>query len=118
ESGELTAIAYDENDQVIATDQQQSFGDAREVVLTADKQQLVADGQDLIFVEINTEDDAGNQVKNATNRVTVDVTGAGRLVGLDNGDSTDIDQYKGISRRLFSGKLMAIIQATDEVGEI
>ena len=118
EPGELTAIAYDENNQVIATDQQQSFGDSREIVLTADKQQLVADGQDLVFVEIGTVDDAGNQVKNATNRVTVDVTGAGRLVGLDNGDSTDIDQYKGVSRRLFSGKLMAIIQATDEVGEI
>ncbi|GAA4075457.1 glycoside hydrolase family 2 TIM barrel-domain containing protein [Amphibacillus indicireducens] len=118
EPGEITAIAYDENDQVIATDQQKSFEDATKVVLTADKKQLIANGQDLIFVEINTEDDAGNQVKNATNRVTVDVTGAGRLVGLDNGDSTDIDQYKGISRRLFSGKLMAIIQATDEVGEI
>lgn len=118
EPGELIAIAYDENNQVIATDQQQSFGDSREIVLTADKQQLIADGQDLVFVEIGTVDDAGNQVKNATNRVTVDVTGAGRLVGLDNGDSTDIDQYKGVSRRLFSGKLMAIIQATDEVGEI
>ena len=37
--------------------------------------------------------------------------GAGRLVGLDNGDSTDYDPYKGVSRRLFSGKLMAIIAA-------
>jgi len=118
EPGELTAIAYDENDQVIATDQQQSFKDATRIVLSADKEELIADGQDLIFVEINTEDEAGHQVKNATNRINVDVTGAGRLVGLDNGDSTDVDQYKGTSRRLFSGKLMEIIQATDQSGEI
>jgi beta-galactosidase len=46
------------------------------------------------------------------------VTGAGRLIGLDNGDSTDFDQYKGVSRRLFSGKLMAIIGATLDPGAI
>lgn len=118
EEGELTAIAYDEHNQVIATDQQQSFSDAKRVVLSADKKQLVANGQDLIFVEISTIDESGYPVKNATNRVDVEVTGAGRLIGLDNGDSTDIDQYKGTSRRLFSGKLMAIIAATKETGSI
>ena len=56
------------------------------------------------------EDENGNPVENANNRVSVKVTGAGRLIGLDNGDSTDFDQYKGLSRRLFSGKLMAIIE--------
>ena len=34
------------------------------------------------------------------------------------GDSTDYDQYKGVSRRLFSGKMMAIIAATTEPGKI
>ena len=57
-------------------------------------------------------------MENANNRVHVQVTGAGRLLGLDNGDSTDYDQYKGKSRRLFSGKLMAIIGATLEPGKI
>src|SRR5690625_5190260 len=118
EPGEITALAYDENDQVIATDQERSFGDPTKLVLNADKKELIANTQDLIFVEINTDDAKGNQVKNATNRVDVDVTGAGRLVGLDNGDSTDIDQYKGTSRRLFSGKLMAVIAATDKTGTI
>ena len=49
-------------------------------------------------------------VENAVDRVTVQVEGAGHLVGLDNGDSTDEDSYKGNSRRLFSGKLLAIIE--------
>ena len=64
------------------------------------------------------EDEDGNPVENAGNRVRVEVTGAGRLIGLDNGDSTDYDQYKGRSRRLFNGKLMAIIGATLEPGKI
>lgn len=46
------------------------------------------------------------------------MAGPGRLVGLDNGDSTDYDPYKGTSRRLFAGKLMAIIAATTEAGPI
>lgn len=64
------------------------------------------------------EDEDGHTVENANNRVEVHVTGAGRLLGLDNGDSTDYDPYKGRSRRLFSGKLMAIIGATLEPGPI
>lgn len=118
QEGELKAIAYDETGKVIATNVKRSFGDAKKVSLKADKKELSADGTDLIFVEIGMEDEKGNPVENATNRVNVHVTGAGRLLGLDNGDSTDYDQYKGKSRRLFSGKLMAIIGATLEPGKI
>ncbi|MEH7416906.1 glycoside hydrolase family 2 TIM barrel-domain containing protein [Neobacillus drentensis] len=118
EEGELTAIAYDEKDRIIATDVKKSFGDAKRIRLHADKKQLIANGIDLIFVEITMEDENGTPVDNANNRVRVDVSGAGRLIGLDNGDSTDYDQYKGVSRKLFSGKLMAIIGATLEPGAI
>lgn len=116
--GELKAIAYDETGRIIATDVKASFGDAKKIKLNADKDQLLANGTDLIFVEIMMEDESGHIVENANNRVHVEVTGAGRLLGLDNGDSTDYDPYKGRSRRLFSGKLMAIIGAALEPGEI
>jgi beta-galactosidase len=118
DDGELTAIAYDETGNIIATDHKKSFGDAKKICLNADKEKLLANGTDLLFVEITMKDKDGNSVENATNRVKVHVSGAGRLVGLDNGDSTDYDQYKGISRRLFSGKLMAIIGSTLEPGKI
>ncbi|WP_274652041.1 glycoside hydrolase family 2 TIM barrel-domain containing protein [Paenibacillus humicola] len=118
EEGELKAIAYDETGAVIATDARRSFRDARKIRLQADKNSLLANGTDLIFVEIAMEDEDGNPVDNANNRVHVEVTGAGRLLGLDNGDSTDYDPYKGLSRRLFSGRLMAIIGAKLEPGTI
>lgn len=118
EEGEIKAVAYDESGNVIAVDSRRSFGEAALIRLKADKAIMRADGRDLIFIEITMEDKQGNLVENATNRVFVNVTGAGRLVGLDNGDSTDYDQYKGTSRRLFSGKLMAIIASTLEPGSI
>ena len=118
EKGELCAIAYDENENEIARDVKRSFGDTAEIRLTPDKTTLKADGEDLIFIDISAYDESGEFVANANNRVFVSVTGAGRLVGLDNGDSTDYEQYKGTSRRLFSGKLLAIIAAKTEAGEI
>ena len=117
-TGVLTAHAYDENGRVIATDSQSSFADTAALVLTADKTEMKADGSDLIFVSIQAADAQGNPVQNANNRLTISVAGAGRLVGLDNGDSTDRDSYKGDSKRLFSGKLLAIIQADDTHGPI
>lgn len=92
--------------------------DPATVVLTSDKETLLADGRDIAFVEISTVDVNGIPVGNARNRIRVEISGAGRLVGLDNGDSTDYDSYKGDNRRLFSGKLLAMVESTLEPGEI
>ena len=116
--GVLRAVAYDEQGNVIASEQRSSFSDAASLVLTPDKHELTADGQDLIFVTITAADMQGHPVENANNRVQLSVEGPGRLIGLDNGDSTDYDPYKGVSRRLFSGKLLAVIAGTLEPGII
>jgi len=118
EAGELCAVAYDENGNEIARDVKKSFGDTAYLELTPDKTVLNADGNDLIFLDISAYDRDGEFVANANNRVFVNVSGAGRLIGLDNGDSTDYEQYKGTSRRLFSGKLLAVIAAKRQTGEI
>ncbi|MCR8658931.1 glycoside hydrolase family 2 TIM barrel-domain containing protein [Paenibacillus endoradicis] len=116
--GVLRAVAYDENDIVIAIDIISSFGDATSIVQTPDKTTISADGSDLIFIEISTADVEGHRVENANNRVHITIDGPGRLVGLDNGDSTDYDSYKGTNRKLFSGKLLAIVASTLEEGTI
>lgn len=118
EPGALRAVAYDENGNVIAEETRRSFGDSAKIVLKADKNCLRADGEDLLFVEIGMEDTEGNPVENAMDYVEVAVTGAGRLIGLDNGDSTDYDPYKGTVRKLFNGKLLAVIGAKTHEGSV
>lgn len=118
EEGVLTAVAYDERTAEIAREEKRSFGNSREIVITPENSSAKADGRDLIFLEISTRDDMGKPVENACDRVFVEVTGKGRLVGLDNGDSTDFDSYKGKTRRLFNGKLLAVVQTNKEPGEI
>lgn len=117
-AGELYAVAYDENGRVIAEDTKNSFGDAARIVLAADKTVIMAEDEELIFVTVSMEDAEGNPVENANNRVRVRVSGAGMLAGLDNGDSTDRDQYQTESKRLFSGKLLAIVRSNGGAGEI
>lgn len=117
-AGEIRAVAYDGDGNVVAQQSRHSFGEAVKICLKPDKEEILTDGRDLIFVEISMEDQDGYPVENANNRVKVCVSGAGRLVGLDNGDSTDYDDYKGISRRLFGGRLLAVVAAGKEAGEI
>lgn len=116
--GVLRAVAYDEQGTIIAEDVKTSFTDVASLQLDWDKSEITADAADLIFLEISAVDKDGNFVYNARNRVQVSVEGAGVLAGLDNGDSTDYDQYKGTSRRLFGGKLLAVIQSTFQEGAI
>ena len=116
--GVLTAIAYDEAGNEIARDTKHSFGDASSLRLSADRLEVPANGEELIFVTIDALDADGYPVDNATNRVHVTVEGEGLLAGLDNGDSTDYEPYKGDCRRLFSGKLLAIIAPSLTAGTI
>ena len=116
--GSICAVAYDETGREIARQERHSFGNTDHYVLKANKSALHADGEDMIFVEISAEDRNGYPVENASDYVRVTVEGAGRLVGLDNGDSADYDAYKGTVRKLFQGKLLAMIAAKTTPGEI
>lgn len=117
EKGTLCAKGYLDG-KVIAEESLVTCGDPAAVVLKPDRKEIRADGCDICFVEISTVDKDGTEVGNSRSRIRVEVSGAGRLVGLDNGDSTDYDSYKGDNRRLFSGKLLAMVQATKQCGEI
>ncbi len=114
--GSLLAVAYNKEGQEIARKEEHSFGDAAILEIEADKTTIGP--EELVFLTIETRDKEGYLVKNANNRVIVKVEGAGRLIGLDNGDSTDYDSYKGVSRRLFSGKLLAIIAPKGQSGKV
>ena len=115
EKGYVEAVAYDEGGKELARQMRHSFSDADRLVIEADRQQMGNQYGELIFVEIGALDKDGYTVDNANNRVEIKVTGAGRLVGLDNGDSTDFDQVKTSSRRLFGGKLLAVIAPVEGV---
>ena len=101
--GRLRAVAYDPEGRILAEAVRASFEDA--VSLRLDRETF----GELDFVTITALDRQGNAVENANCRVHVKVSD-GVLLGLDNGDATDYDQYRSDNRRLFSGKLLAVVR--------
>ncbi len=118
EPGEIRAVAYDGNKKKVSEAVRKSFGDAAHIICSPDRTSFLADGKDLIFIEISMTDQYGNPVENANNRVQINVQGNGKLAGTDNGDSTDYDSYKDSSRCLFGGKLLAVVQSRSSQGEV
>jgi beta-galactosidase len=109
--GELVAKAYDGDGDIAAVDRAVSFGDTARLKADCDFGVMCANGTDLKYITVSALDENGEFVANARDRVRVKVSGAARLVGFDNGDSTDYDSYKGDNRRLFSGQAVFIIQS-------
>ncbi len=120
EKGELKAVAFDASGKEIATDVHRSFGDTKEFVVEIDNRvsEYLKTSPDLIFAEISAIDEDRNPVENASDYVNVTVSGDGVLVGLDNGDSTDYDSYQASCRKLFNGKLLAIVKCTGDPDSI
>ena len=118
EAGELRAIGYDASGNVIVEEVKHTPADAAKIILKSEDASLEADGHDMTFIKVTVEDAYGNPVENANNRIHISVEGNGCLLGMDNGDSTDLDPYKTDSRRLFSGKLLVMIGALERNGDI
>ena len=122
--GTISAEAYDENNRLIPEESTEgnasvtTTGEAAKLKADADRKTITADGKDLSYIEVDVTDANGHIVPDAANRVTFDVKGAGKLVGVDNGSSPDHDSYQADNRKAFSGKVLAIVQSTKEAGEI
>jgi beta-galactosidase len=103
---------------VVATDTVQTAGAATALALKADRPSIAADGRDLAYVEVDIVDAQGVVLPQAKDTIAFTISGPGTLVGLDAGDSTNHDSYKGTSHAAFSGKLMAIVQSTATAGKV
>jgi beta-galactosidase len=86
--------------------------------VTVDRDAIRADGRDLAYVEATVVDDEGIRVPRATHEVTFDVSGAGELVGVDNGNLDSDESWVGDSRSAFYGRCIAVLQAGYETGEV
>jgi len=103
---------------VVASDKLETAGAPASLVLKADRGMILANGRDLSFVEVDVVDAQGVLVPQASDTIDFAIDGPGTLVGVDNGNSVSHESYKGHSRSAFSGKALAIIQATSQAGAI
>jgi beta-galactosidase len=115
--GTLRAVAYNGGKQA-AVDEVRTAGEPARIRLLPDRAAIAADNDDLSFVTVRIEDKDGNLCPLAENLVTFDVTGAGKLEAVDNGDAATTDSFHADHRKAFSGLALAIIRAGGSPGKI
>ena len=116
--GTLEARGFDAAGKIIATDKVETTGAPAGLRLTTDRTALTADGEDLTMVEVDVVDAQGRVVPTADNLVTFQVTGAGRIAGVGNGDPSDHDPDQAPYRHAFGGKCLVIVGAGERPGNI
>ncbi|WP_162817846.1 glycoside hydrolase family 2 TIM barrel-domain containing protein [Niabella yanshanensis] len=86
--------------------------------LSVDRSKIEADATNVAHVKIEVVDKDGNIVPNAAESVQVIVEGAGRLIGLDNGNPVDHTSMKSDKRKTFNGLALAVVQPAIKPGTI
>jgi beta-galactosidase len=102
----------------MVTAQVETTDDPAALVLEPDRKTIAADGADVSFVTVRIVDGQGRTVPVASNEVAFTVTGAGRLLGVGNGDPSCHESDKGARRTAFNGLCLAIVQASSDAGTI
>lgn len=108
--GIVEVVAYKDG-KPWAHDRVETTGPAAALSVSADRKVIHADGHDLSFVTVDIVDEAGRFVPTATHNIAFTLSGPGRIVATDNGDSTDFTPFVSHQRNAFSGKVLVIIQS-------
>lgn len=118
EPGELKVVAYDNNGRPAAEETVRTAGKPKRIVLEPDNMRLKADGEDLSFITVSLADKNGNFVPNADDELSFTVSGAGSFRAVCNGDATSLEVFTQPQMKLFSGKLVLVVQSGKYPGMI
>jgi len=103
---------------VVLTEKRETTGKPASIKLTADRTTINADGEDVVVLRVETLDSDGRHVPTAGDLIDFNITGAGALLGVGNGDPNCHESDKEPKRSLFNGLAQVIVQSTKTPGEI
>ena len=108
--GELKAVAY-KNGEKWAADLVKTTGAPAKLLLSADRNEIAADGKDLSFITVTVADQDGLQVPRSKNHLRFAVDGPGEIVATDNGDATSFESFQAPERNAYNGLALVIVRA-------
>ena len=117
EPGTLKAVGR-KNGKVILTKEIKTAGAPAKISLEADRNKINADGKDLSFITVKVLDKDGNLVPNADNLIRFELSGEGKIAGVDNGSETYLGSLKADHINAFNGLCLVILQANKTKGNI
>lgn len=136
EPGEIRVVTYNQYGDKIGEDVKRTAGEPAQMkfcVETPDHEPIAcmvegctdehnvllnADGNDLAFITVSLQDKDGNECPLADDELTFEVSGAGTFKAACNGDATSLEPFTQPQMKLFSGKLVVIVQSSKQKGDI
>lgn len=107
--GVIEAYGY-KNGKVNLRQRRETAGPAASLRLTADRPRLKADGQDVAIFKVEVLDAKGRPVSRADDLVMFEVSGAGDVIGVGNGNPTSHEPDVANQRKAFNGLCQAIVR--------
>src|SRR5262249_32275604 len=117
EPGTLKAVAK-RGGRTVAADEVVTAAAPAKLELAVDRATISADGQDLAYVTVRVLDASGHICPDAANLVHFDLSGAGTLAAVGNGNPIDHDDFQATQRKAFHGLCLAIVKAGKAPGGI
>jgi len=117
EPGSIEARAS-KGGKVILTEKRETTGGPAQIRLTADRTEIDANGEDVAMIKVEVLDKEGRLVPTADDHIKFEISGAGRLIGVGNGDPNCQESDKEPKRSVFNGLAQVILQSTKRPGEI
>ncbi len=96
----------------------QTTGEPAAVELSVDRDTIRADRRDVAHVTVKVVDAQGRMHPDADNEIAFEIQGEGKLIGVDNGDMSDQEDYKGKRKKASHGMCLAIVQSAGSPGQI
>lgn len=136
EPGEIRVVTYNQYGEKVGEDVKRTAGEPAQMkfsVETPDHEPIAcmvegctdehnvllnADGNDLAFITVSLQDKDGNECPLADDELTFEVSGAGTFKAACNGDATSLEPFAQPQMKLFSGKLVVIVQSSKQKGDI
>ena len=136
EPGEIRVVTYNQYGEKVGEDVKRTAGEPAQMkfsVETPDHEPIAcmvegctdehnvllnADGNDLAYITVSLLDKDGNECPLADDELTFEVTGAGTFKAACNGDATSLEPFTHPHMKLFSGKLVVIVQSSKQKGNI
>jgi beta-galactosidase len=115
--GELRAIGL-MNGKAVARTSLRTTGPATELRLTADRESVRADRNDLAYVTVEVVDARGRRVPNAEVPVHFAVSGAGELAAQASSSPNDATSFRTPMRKTYEGRCLAILRPIGDSGRI
>jgi beta-galactosidase len=117
QEGELKAIGF-VNHKRLTQAVLQTAKEPLQIRLTADKNQLKSNGEDLSYITVELIDNKSIKNPNADNLIKFSIEGPASIVGVGNANPVSVESYQLPERKAWQGRCLVIIKSGMQKGRV